>query len=646
MEENRNKNSDEVIIDNSNIQPPEVQQGPESYDYDNRARGRGSNGMLTMVVGIIIAVALLIFLPILIFALISGGDGGRLELNHQHLYGAWQTVTKPTCTTEGVRVRYCKCGENQTDAIKVTSHSYGSWVVLTPATCSSVGEKMHECVCGETEKVETPFNQRHNLAHYGHVDPTCTTPGGDNFSICLDCDKIIESGVLIPPTGHTLSDPIFDSSPADGQNGRCYRICLVCNLVFEEQNNPYNSLTYSVNPDGKSCTITGVTDDSTDIYIPGEINGLTVTAIGDDAFKFKSQIENVSIPDTVEYIGEKAFYNCYKIKELVIPDSVREIGKSALYNCNKLEKLTIPFVGSHADGSGAGHLGYIFGTSAYQNNNEVVPYTLKSIVVTRGEAIPDYAFYDCDYVESISLPDSVTAIGESAFYGCYALTEMIIPDGVTAINDHTFSCCYQLAEIDIPDGVQSIGEGAFYGCDALTEVIIPDGVTTISRFAFGYCNTLTKINIHEGVTVIEDYAFSHCPLLSNISLHDGITYIGKEAFSYCPALTRIIIPGGVTTISKSCFKGCIALSSVVINEGVSVIEQEAFAECTAIEYIELPSTITSIGYYNFPYCENVLYVLFAGSEEQWNSIEIDDYNSYLTGATIIFNFDPSNIPNY
>lgn len=62
---------------------------------------------------------------------------------------------------------------------------------------------------------------------------------------------------------------------------------------------------------------------------------------------------------------------------------------------------------------------------------------------------------------------------------------------VTAIGDSAFYFCDSLTTVSIPDSVTSIGDGAFYYCDSLTSVSIPDSVTSIGDYAFGDCSNLT-----------------------------------------------------------------------------------------------------------------------------------------------------------
>ncbi|MBQ1995119.1 MAG: leucine-rich repeat domain-containing protein, partial [Clostridia bacterium] len=71
----------------------------------------------------------------------------------------------------------------------------------------------------------------------------------------------------------------------------------------------------------------------------------------------------------------------------------------------------------------------------------VIPSTLGGYSVT---TISDYAFYDCDSLTSVTIPDSVTTIGDRAFYSCDSLTSITIGDSVTTIGYYAFYNCDSL----------------------------------------------------------------------------------------------------------------------------------------------------------------------------------------------------------
>ena len=86
--------------------------------------------------------------------------------------------------------------------------------------------------------------------------------------------------------------------------------------------------------------------------------------------------------------------------------------------------------------------------------------------------IGDWAFFDCNSLQSIVIPDSVTKIGKWAFRNCTSLQLVKLPDSVTEIGKEAFIGCISLQSIVISDSVTEIEESAFCGCYSLQSITI------------------------------------------------------------------------------------------------------------------------------------------------------------------------------
>ena len=314
---------------------------------------------------------------------------------------------------------------------------------------------------------------------------------------------------------------------AEFQYGNLYYETLSSNTakVVGYIGNPTSvSIPTLIQSNGKQYTVTSIGnfafDDCsslTSVTIPN-----SVTSIGSDAFRGCSSLPSVTIPNSVTSIGSSAFSGCSSLTSIVIPDGVTSIGVRAFYKCSSLTSIIIPdSVTSIEEEAFSGcsslkqkptqeiemsnfkyrllmhnHLAMVLGYSRCSATIDIPSEINHEGVIYRVTSIASQAFYRCDSLTSVVIPDGVTSIGEWAFNDCSSLTSIVIPNSVTSIEDRAFEGCSSLTSIIIPDGVTSIGCEAFNDCSSLTSIVIPDSVTSIGEWAFGYCSSLTSITFN------------------------------------------------------------------------------------------------------------------------------------------------------
>ncbi len=146
----------------------------------------------------------------------------------------------------------------------------------------------------------------------------------------------------------------------------------------------------------------------------------SVNTIGMGSFNNADCLSSIIIPENVTEISGKAFENCSVLKTAVINGAT--IGDFAFYYCQDLEEVylndKITSIGSYAF-------------------SECI--NLKGVIIPEGVSeIPPYAFYNCDSLGAIQLHEKITTLGEYAFSNCNNLIDVVIKNKALSIGEKAF----------------------------------------------------------------------------------------------------------------------------------------------------------------------------------------------------------------
>ena len=345
-----------------------------------------------------------------------------------------------------------------------------------------------------------------------------------------------------------------------------------------------------------------------------------MTKAPDYLCSYAEHLKTINIPDSVTSLGYGFLSDSKGFTEFILPVQITEAtnafhssdletirfedGCTAIPNnlCNNAKQLkNIEWIPSITRiGSGA------FSGTAIETAD--IPNTVKSI----GRD----AFYWCENLKSIHLPENGCEIENVLFANCTALTEAYIPTGLTGdgslsifdqsgLKTITFapgtteilnSFCYRcpLETVNLPDGLQTIHAGAFSECASLRKIVIPDSVTVIEDSAFRSCLSLSEVHLPQSLETLGEFAFNRCVSLQNITIPKSLVHGGgntsagfRGGFNNC-GLREATLEDGAETVVSALFAGCELLEVVHLPASVRHLDNGAFAGCKSLHTLDMP----------------------------------------------------------
>lgn len=355
----------------------------------------------------------------------------------------------------------------------------------------------------------------------------------------------------------------------------------------------------------------------TSVVIPN-----SVTSIGREAFYGCSGLTSVTIPSSVTSIGSEAFYGCSGLTsvnvswQIPIPDEYGNIFDSETYASATLdipENTMLDYILSYwsmfENISIDGKATKLFTDNGFRYR--LIDNDTHDAILINGDYgamteanIPERITDDSDPAHPVRY--YIKGIGPKAFYGCQKLKTVTFSSRslLSVIGIDAFYNCWYLISVNIPNTVTRIGEGAFEACATLETVIIPNSVTYIGDAAFSYCKSLKTVVIPNSVTVLGDVVFADCESLTSISIPNSVTSIGYGTFE-STGLTSVTIPNSVTIIGGGAFGSCKGLTSLTIGNSVTSIGSTAFHYCSGLAKVIIPPSVETIGDYAFHRASNL-----------------------------------------
>lgn len=376
----------------------------------------------------------------------------------------------------------------------------------------------------------------------------------------------------------------------------------------------YVGLGLGIESSGEGGFVFAGREDITSVTIPEG-----VLAIGGGAFDGCTGLTSVTLPSTLQDITNYAFRGCTGLTSITIPGSVNRITTQAFGGCTGLTSVTlsegIKRIGGDAFRGCTGLTSIVLPSSAtveglaFKDCTNLIDITIPETVTFTGNPFDGTAWREkqgdwlilngtlIEYVgneTNVIIPDSVTSLGSYWFRGDWDEVKSIsIPNSVTAIGTNSFNGGFTgpwgyIHTIDIPSSVKSIGTGAF-AYSNLYSLIIPDSVTSIGVGAFSRCQYLSSITIPGSVTSIGERAFADTP---NVTIHGSAgsyaeNYAKENNIPFVADLAPISTVGGFSDVQVGEFYADAVLWAVEnsITTGTTAVTFSPNLVCTKAEIL-------------------------------------------------------------
>ncbi|MGN1340341.1 MAG: leucine-rich repeat domain-containing protein [Oscillospiraceae bacterium] len=355
------------------------------------------------------------------------------------------------------------------------------------------------------------------------------------------------------------------------------------------------------------------------------------------AFSGCKEIEEMTLPDGVNYIGERAFAGCKNMTWIDIPDTVTEIGRLAFDECEKMDTYMSQFV-------------EVIGERAFRNCSSLtelyLPPSIREIAYNAFRGCPNVSFkvYRGSYAEQFAQEshkpytsmdtfcqtheydtktvikkvwsreqyielDEEDSIAEDSFDNEHCPAEEItvfIPASITSIERSSWYACTIVDSADVVSFEVDSDNPSFKDIDGVlfsrdgTRLIeypygrkdsyyrVPDGVIEIGERAFNWNSNLTEIELPDSLQIIRNDAFIGCSI-TNITLPVNVTSITAQAFNWCSHLSEIRVAAGNQTYFSR--------NGVLFADGGKKLVAYPLGN-TSSSY-KIPSTVEVIGEYAF-----------------------------------------------
>ena len=387
------------------------------------------------------------------------------------------------------------------------------------------------------------------------------------------------------------------------------------------------------------------------VHVTMEGGSDCVKSIGIGAFENCKRLEVLELPEGLESIADDAFYGCDALNEIVLPTNCT-YALEGFSNCRGLKRIDIgnvfEFDENHGTFVGCESLAEMIvppGNRRFDVFDGIL-YTSDGVSLVRCPpklandkiTIRDGVFSICPQAfdgcsaKSVTLPDSLDAIGDEAFRGCTNLISMIIPPNLRVVGRKAFAgCCNLKSVVFLGDKRPMIDDDAFppniklefrnsmpqilcdtiqHSCHQQMGGFVVRQLGTASQETIAKQVEICSLDEHcadLGLTVltipdvIDGYKVTHIAPLAfagnqdivAVEISSNVCQIGRRAFYGCSNLVSVSMANCAfhpMSIHSEAFCRCVRLATLSFPVGLKMLDVGAFAECSSLENVKVPDS--------------------------------------------------------